>query len=175
MCRQGRTAKRALFIACSTPSSPQCALSVLQAAALKHWVTGWKDRGSNTHLSRVVADISEWRPSTRKKRYADSLYRRLRLGWAPLNQYHCRIRRKDSPECTMCNTPESVCHFLLVCCRYTAQRNTLKAELGRLVVPFSLCNLLGGAEPHIATREQIQDLVLRFAAETRRFSGTWTY
>lgn len=59
----------------------------------------------------------------------------LRAGHTPLSSFLYRIQATDSPNCTVCDQPETTEHYLMLCSAYTSERNDLFKELRKLKIP----------------------------------------
>ncbi|KAJ7658736.1 hypothetical protein DFH06DRAFT_990138, partial [Mycena polygramma] len=80
----------------------------------------------------------------------------LRTGHVGLHAYLARFGAVDSPLCQMCQTPETVGHFLLSCRRFCPERDILRRKLfadGRQ--PLSKKTLLGKAKNRTALLEYV--------------------
>ena len=75
-------------------------------------------------------------PATSRK-YETILFR-LRSGHCLLRAHLCKIGCSDSSFCEICNSPETVTHFLLHCPQYENNRSLLKKVTAELNIPFSL-------------------------------------
>lgn len=62
-------------------------------------------------------------------RSACSIIVQLRSGHVALRGYLANHRAIDSPTCNVCNTEETVLHYLTTCRRYTAQRDRMRTAL----------------------------------------------
>ncbi len=90
-----------------------------------------------------------------------SMFTQLHTGHIPLNAYLFRSRAAPSPICPHCNVLETVTHFLLVCRRYSDERQALRRRmrLGNL----QLRHLLSTTSRHIFA-------TLTYMQCTKRFS-----
>jgi ribonuclease HI len=72
-----------------------------------------------THPHKIFESLNKL------ERSESSIIYQLRSGHTPLNSYLHRIKKLNSPNCTTCNTPEDVQHFLIKCRRFNNERKTL--------------------------------------------------
>lgn len=73
-----------------------------------------------THISRALSDLP---------RHAATAIAQLRAGHTPLAAFLHRITAAESPDCPMCNQPETTEHFLLLCREYREHRTALREQL----------------------------------------------
>ena len=70
---------------------------------------------------------------------------RLRIGHVGLNEYLTRFNMANNQNCSHCNSPETVHHFLIECRKYQNIRGKLKNSLrSKGVRDFTVKSLLGG-------------------------------
>ncbi len=99
----------------------------------EHWLTSAKGSFTNPSISPHHLPKSN-EHSKNMSRAEASMFTQLRTGHVPLNAYLFRSRAALSPNCPHCNVPETVTHFLLVCRRYSEERQALhrRTRLGNL-------------------------------------------
>ena len=92
---------------------------------------------------------------------------RLRIGHVGLNEYLTKFNMANDQNCSRCNVPESVQHFLIDCGKYQDIRGNLRASLRQLgVTSMSVKILLGGGDYARSIQIQIQAAVGKFLLET---------
>ena len=112
-------------------------------------------------------------------RYASILHTRLRLGACALNSYLFQINRCTSRDC-LCQqgVVETVEHFLLICPRYAAQRQSLLASAAQLIpvwptlsskVKFNIL-LVGSKNLTFEQNKTLFFAVQNYIISTKRFS-----
>jgi hypothetical protein len=104
------------------------------------------------------------------ERSESSIIYQLRSGHSPLNNYLHRIKKLDSPDCTVCKTTEDVHHFLIKCSRFENERKTFRQTLRakKINIDFnSIQQILDSPKtlPHLAN----------FILSTHRFDNLQTY
>jgi hypothetical protein len=146
------------------PKSVAAIKAAVKKDSTRRWIKRWKasqraklaskydNRPPDTHVLRIYKDLS---------RQEASILTQLRTGHIGLNAFRYRIGQVDSPNCTHCNVPETVTHYLLTCRRFIDQRHTLKNTLKR---KLSLINLIGHKPPTTQ--------LLEFINATSRFPST---
>ncbi|KAJ7745036.1 hypothetical protein B0H14DRAFT_3514616 [Mycena olivaceomarginata] len=72
--------------------------------------------------------------------------RSVAVGHIGLNAYLYRFNLALSPSCSLCDAPETVAHFLLLCPKYRRERLKLIVKLGTARLSFKL--LLGTKAEH---------------------------
>jgi len=108
------------------------------------WVKRWSssERGQRyARLDRTPPSAKVLRSCEGLKRDEQALLTQLRTGHVALNSYLRRIHVLDSPNCQVCNEPESVDHFLLRCRRFIVPPQDMRSKLRGQVL--SLRSLLG--------------------------------
>jgi hypothetical protein len=75
-----------------------------------------------------------------------SILTQLRTGHIGLNAYLHRFNLALSPSCSLCDSPETIAHFLLLCPKYRRERLRLIVKLG--TARLSLKLLLGTKAEH---------------------------
>jgi hypothetical protein len=108
--------------------------ATIDAGAFRErWLAEWT---AYPHFTRISL-FDDARPSNAVLRMYEDLSRpqcsvltQLRTGHIGLNAYLFRFHLAPSPSCTLCNAPESVPHFLLLCPAYRRQRLDLIRRLG---------------------------------------------
>jgi hypothetical protein len=88
-----------------------------------------------------------------------SVLTQLRTGHIGLNAFLFRFHLAPSPACALCNTPESVPHFLLLCPAYRRQRLDLVRRLGTARLSLKL----------LLSAKKDAKPVLDFVRDTGRF------
>ena len=97
---------------------------------------------------------------------------RLKIGHSELNESLNRFGQADSPLCSICNTPESVEHYLLVCRRYVLQRRKLIRALNQNGIQnINVKTILGGAKLTKEKQMYIANNLEIYIRETRRLIG----
>lgn len=81
----------------------------------------------------------------------------LRANHAPLNAYLFWRKAADSPNCEVCNCPETPEHFLLICRKYIRPRTRLKNDAAKLKIEFNVKNLLSNPEAIPLTAAYIKE------------------
>ena len=103
----------------------------------------------------------------KKSRKLESILAKLRMGHIGLNEYLTRFKMKTDPNCTTCQVPEDVHHYLLECNQFNAPRTTLKRDLAALNIHnLNLCNILGGGTFPEATQHSIISATCKYILAT---------
>jgi len=71
---------------------------------------------------------------------------RLRTGHCKLHLQFFRLGLHPDGLCDACQTPETVAHFLLICPKYQAQRETLLANLHKIGFNVTTADILRNPE-----------------------------
>jgi hypothetical protein len=136
------------------------------AAGSKEFKAWWTSEWGTSPRCRCLALFDTTSPSNAVSLMYDNLSRpqcsilsQLRTGHIGLNAYLHHIQCTPSPSCTLCSTPETVPHFLLLCPVYRCQRLQLIMRLG--TARLSLALLLAAKSDHKP--------VLAYARDTLRF------
>ncbi|KAJ3484580.1 hypothetical protein NLI96_g5547 [Meripilus lineatus] len=144
------------------PRSAAAAKATHKIQIRKEWVSRWRKSKQGKRITKFDNSPPSDKPP---KVYKDlpkrscSLITQLRSGHIGLNQYLARFRIVDSPNCSTCNVPETVDHYLFSCRNYLEERHTLRAALGR--IPLTKRVLLGSG----GRREDL----LKYVNSSRRF------
>ena len=106
-----------------------------------------KDDLHDQHYSTIKPKIGYWPWVRHKNRAIETAITRLRIGHVELNDFLHRTRQRDSPDCTVCSTPETTDHYLLQCSRFLGSRQKLISALRRAgITTINSKNLLGGGD-----------------------------
>lgn len=117
-------------------------------------------RGSYNPLQTRKALVGLPRP-------AAAAIAQLRANHTPLSAFLHRINVVDSPHCETCEQPETTEHYLLLCRKYSADRQHMLASLRKLKIPRTTHDIL--------THPSAFKPLATYIAATKRFvrSTTW--
>ncbi|KAM7292767.1 uncharacterized protein ISCGN_025905 [Ixodes scapularis] len=100
-------------------------------------------------------------------RRSQAVLHRLRLGVAFTRHFLHRIKRRDSPNCPVCDVQETVNHLICECAIYAVEKEDLHRTIQRLDDrPFSCDKVLGSWQSTEHSMEATKALV-RFLEDTR--------
>jgi hypothetical protein len=144
------------------PLSKSATIDAGARAFRERWLTEWSASPRFTRISL----FDDARPSNAVSRMYNDLTRpqcsvltQLRTGHIGLNDFLFRFHLAPSPACALCNTPESVPHFLLLCPAYRRQRLDLVRRLGTARLSLKL----------LLSAKKDAKPVLDFVRDTGRF------
>lgn len=134
------------------------------------WTSVWKDRVIFSQKGKFLSNIikePKFRPwLSQKSRIQETALARLRIGHVGLNSHMHRFEMRDSANCTLCNVPETVDHFLIECNQYSNARNSMKEALQLINVNLSTVNLLLGGPYDESKQRKIHKIVIRFIMDS---------
>jgi ribonuclease HI len=149
-----------------------CEKTAIRRQILKEWEDEWKTSRKGAHLRRIDGKL----PAIHTRRLYQSLPRnrayllaQLRTGhsWLATHGKSLQFREDDICEC---GAKETVTHVLIDCPRLTAERRTLRKEVGEA---FGDISLMLGAKGQRTTSSTAQasvlGAVLDFAEASQRF------
>ena len=129
-------------------------ITQLQAVTQKHWERQW---AVSAHGHQLRHQIKSPGPHTlekykRQSRAISSIMTQLSVKKVSLNSYLYKIKKKDSPNCDLCDrcTPQTVPHILLQCPALDQHRDTLWKAVGKKVTDMSTLLEDPGVAPHTA-------------------------
>ena len=147
---------------------------LIKIAKNKAWQTRYDLALENgeLHIGTIKNTIGFWPWAIFKHRAMETAVTRLKIGHSELNESLNRFGQADSPLCSICNTPESVEHYLLVCRRYVLQRRKLIRALNQNGIQnINVKTILGGAKLTKEKQMYIANNLEIYIRETRRLNG----
>ncbi len=106
------------------PCSKATALADFKKHTQKKWAEQWltSPKGSFMKHFNCSPPFPKVQCSFKNmSRVKASMFTQLRIGHVPLNTYLFRSRASPSPNCPYCNVPETVTHYILVCCHHYSE------------------------------------------------------
>ena len=147
---------------------------LVKSAKERAWQTSYDievEKGE-LHMTTIRTTIGHWPWSIYKHRAIETAVNRLKIGHSELNENLHRFDLADSPLCSICNTPESVEHYLITCRRYIAQRRKLTVALNKNGIhTINVKTILGGAKLTTEQQKCIATHLERYIRETKRLNG----
>ena len=132
-----------------------------------YWESELQEMARSTHIGRITLS-SKYDVLRHKKRQIDVAYTRLRIGHTRLGSHMYRLKLQDSPNCDLCEKPETIEHFLLICPKYLAPRMQLLRDLYPIrIYRLSIELLLTEGDEDANTRTMIRDKVHKFLCNTK--------
>ena len=124
------------------------------------------------HIASIKPTIGHWTWASFKHRAVETAVARLRIGHTELNGNLFRFNQMDNPNCTRCQTPETIEHYLLTCRRYSLQRRKMITALNKEGIPnIDMKTLLGGAQIPAVQQQCVAAYLEAFIRETKRMNG----
>ena len=131
------------------------------------WQRFYEGERDSLHIGYIKESSTTWSWLPHRHRRVDIAMTRLRIGHVGLNEYLTKFNMAHDENCSHCNVPESVQHFLIYCGKYQDIRGKLRTSLRQLgVTSFTVKILLGGGDFTKDTQKQIMDVVGKFLLET---------
>ena len=143
------------------------AKNLIKEEHTKVWQRYYEGVKDNLHIGDIKDKTSTWSWLPHKHRRVDIAMARLRIGHVGLNEYLTRFHMANNQNCSHCNSPETVHHFLIECRKYQNIRGKLKNSLrSKGVRDFTVKSLLGGGNYKKDVQVVIQNEVSKFLLET---------
>ena len=143
------------------------AKNLIKEEHTKVWQRYYEGVKDNLHIGDIKDKTSTWSWLPHKHRRVDIAMARLRIGHVGLNEYLTRFNMANNQNCSHCNSPETVHHFLIECRKYQNIRGKLKNSLrSKGVRDFTVKSLLGGGNYKKDVQVVIQNEVSKFLLET---------
>ena len=115
-----------------------CSIVAVRAAFKDELRLAWNKRWASSKYGQRIAKFDRTPPGNRitlmyrnLSRPQGSILTQLRSGHVGLNRHLARIKAVDSPLCVLCQTQETVEHYLLGCRRFIIPRHHLRVAIGR--------------------------------------------
>lgn len=147
-------------------------LRELKVAFFKLWVRTWKDKvlfsGKGRFLCRYQREpvFRPWLAS--RTRIWETVSSRMRIGHVGVNCHLQRFNMTEESNCDLCNRPDTLEHFLLLCRKFAVQRQTMLTKLSTLHVDLNLKNLLLGGDFEEGTQRKIHGILMSFVSQSGR-------
>ena len=128
----------------------------------------WEREKEGTYLGKHKNQW-EWCPWSEipKDRTMETVMARLRLGHTKLNAHMYKMKLIENPNCTYCQTPETIEYYLMNCHRHYTARCILKSKLIQLgISPINPSTMLGGGDWDTETKYKITQAVINYIKQT---------
>ncbi|CAL4072958.1 unnamed protein product [Meganyctiphanes norvegica] len=135
-----------LQVETETPLDLTEAKSLITEQQNKVWQQHYEGIKNNLHIGGIKDKISTWSWLPHRHRRIDVAMARLRIGHAGLNEYLTRFSMANDQNCSTCNVPESIQHFLIECRKHNDHRRKLKNTLrAQGISDLTVKTILGGS------------------------------
>ena len=148
--------------------------TMLEEMFSTHWTQTWRNgvllSSKGKHLYNMQREITNNSWMKIESRKIECGITRLRLGHAGVNVHLNRFEMTDSPLCSVCNTPETIEHFIMKCPAYQQARDTLRTFHTGPSMDFTLKNVLCFGEYPVTVLKTHLHALACYLRETGRAS-----
>ena len=133
----------------------------------QHWKCLARNAPAKYPMFQIQPILTNIRPSIKSRR-EDIVISRLRMGCARLKYLEKHTQQLPDDLCDVCQTPETIEHYMLKCAKYDIARHELQQTLSRPLEPFHLTtkNLLGPDRNHA----EVFNALLKYIRHTGHLS-----
>ena len=124
------------------------------------WQDEYTNSGTGNHFKQFH-DSVRITPTDGRLRFQQTTLFRLKTGHCRLSAHLSRIGICEEAMCNICNTPETVEHFLLHCSKFTDERLCLLQKATEIGVTPNLYNLLTDDRIFVYVTKYVRDTVGR--------------